>query len=395
MKPEFLIIITGIMFLLANASAKEERPKDSRFNQSSRLSRKEKADLDFELSLRLLERSRLSDIVNKLQDAGVTVTGFYHTSTWQQHWKSVITEQLRIMDGNRFRNKDNLDKMSSRTWASLLSVVNEMNLIVAGSNENFEDVKRHVKSLNLRNEDRIKFANYHTMERSRYRHANQEERKVLRAKADKEHLSEGEFSTITSLHAYCKAEVSKGKRTFIYYLHNKGGCCEKGSKTPVADWREEMNAFNIEFPSTCLRALLAGYKTCGVEYQDAHYSGNFWWADCNHVAALPGLWDPIDNAYACEYFAFNVSAHNHVRVEYAQACGYNMFHCHVNHYDTLCPREKYLPRILQLVSSDPLPPSQTSDKGVQWVSSSCKKAHEKPYIEAPSSWAGGNMWWKT
>ena len=34
-----------------------------------------------------------------------------------------------------------------------------------------------------------------------------------------------------------------------------------------------MNAFNIEFPSICLRALLKGYNTCGVENQDAHYSG--------------------------------------------------------------------------------------------------------------------------
>ena len=47
-----------------------------------------------------------------------------------------------------------------------------------------------------------------------------------------------------------------------------------------------MNAFNIEFPSICLRALLKGYNTCGVENQDAHYSGNFWWADCEHIASL-------------------------------------------------------------------------------------------------------------
>jgi len=70
--------------------------------------------------------------------------------------------------------------------------------------------------------------------------------------------------------------------TIIYnYIHNnnnsKSGCCYKdfGSKekNPRASWREEMNAFNIEFPSICLRALLEGYNTCGVENQDAHYSG--------------------------------------------------------------------------------------------------------------------------
>jgi len=67
---------------------------------------------------------------------------------------------------------------------------------------------------------------------------------------------------------------------YNYILNNnnsKSGCCYKdfGSKekNPRASWREEMNAFNIEFPSICLRALLEGYNTCGVENQDAHYSG--------------------------------------------------------------------------------------------------------------------------
>ena len=66
-------------------------------------------------------------------------------------------------------------------------------------------------------------------------------------------------------------------RLCLYDDKSKSGCCYKdfGSKekNPRASWREEMNAFNIEFPSICLRALLKGYNTCGVENQDAHYSG--------------------------------------------------------------------------------------------------------------------------
>ena len=77
-----------------------------------------------------------------------------------------------------------------------------------------------------------------------------------------------------------------------------GGCCvrksepsKEGHKRAVASWREVMNTFNIEFPSICLRAMLDGYSACGMEYQDAHYSGNFFWAHCDHVAALPRLWN--------------------------------------------------------------------------------------------------------
>ena len=37
--------------------------------------------------------------------------------------------------------------------------------------------------------------------------------------------------------------------------------------------------------------LYKGYSSCGMEYQDGHHSGNFWWASCDHIAALPVLED--------------------------------------------------------------------------------------------------------
>ncbi len=49
-----------------------------------------------------------------------------------------------------------------------------------------------------------------------------------------------------------------------------GGCCFRKTgmeHMPVASWREEMNAMTLEFPSICLRAMLKGYSTCGVENQ--------------------------------------------------------------------------------------------------------------------------------
>jgi hypothetical protein len=103
-------------------------------------------------------------------------------------------------------------------------------------------------------------------------------------------------------------EVANKRKAYIYYIHSKGGCCVRGEKKvsynvePVgktnellhfwcwyvvhsyvnnvlyiyiyvyiymyiyqfyiflytASWREGMNTFNLEFPSICLRALLAG-----------------------------------------------------------------------------------------------------------------------------------------
>ena len=105
-------------------------------------------------------------------------------------------------------------------------------------------------------------------------------------------ISEGESSTIMSLHNYCKKEVKEGRSSYVFYMHSKGGCCVRGKKKvsynvePVASWREGMNTFNVEFPSICLRALNLGYSTCGMEYQDAHYSGNFWYASYNKYKFL-------------------------------------------------------------------------------------------------------------
>lgn len=63
---------------------------------------------------------------------------------------------------------------------------------------------------------------------------------------------------------------------------------------------------------------IQGYSTCGIENQDAHYSGNFWWADCQHVAALNPPHTRFD-AWAYEFFVLKVAQHNyhHSRFRYS------------------------------------------------------------------------------
>jgi hypothetical protein len=48
-----------------------------------------------ERRLKILERRNFKEVVSALKQQGVHVKGFYHTSSWQRHWKGVIEEQLR------------------------------------------------------------------------------------------------------------------------------------------------------------------------------------------------------------------------------------------------------------------------------------------------------------
>mmetsp|Transcript_5175 Transcript_5175/g.17038 ORF Transcript_5175/g.17038 Transcript_5175/m.17038 type:complete len:333 (-) Transcript_5175:118-1116(-) len=119
-----------------------------------------------------------------------------------------------------------------------------------------------------------------------------------------------------------------------------------------------MNAFTIEFPSACIKAILEGYPLCGIQlieaqhiHGGAHYSGTYFWADCDHVARLPPLDDPYDY-WAVEFAMFNVSNHRARRWEWANKCAYNAYSCmKVNLAHGSCPRQNYLSRLFELLSS--------------------------------------------
>jgi hypothetical protein len=137
----------------------------------------------------------------------------------------------------------------------------------------------------------------------------------------------------------------------------KSGCCYKdfGSreKLPRASWREEMNAFIVEFPSICLRAIMKGYNTCGVENQDAHYSGNFWWAHCGHIASLHKPQNRFD-PWAAEFYVQRYSVDGSLARRIGYHCGYSEFNCGLNLYDYDCYRDMYRERLLKLVMGQKL-----------------------------------------
>jgi len=358
-------------------------------------------------SPRRLEKQRWQEAVRSARRQGYKIKGFYHTSSWREYWKNIIEEQLFLMDGRRPLHGDHELVFNDTSpnaplpqlawgdphWASLLSVIDELMINVVGPNvQSLEMIQSQVANLTLtpRNRAKIAFHFNKTIERmshSRMSKANQEV-----VENSPEYLSEAEVSTVTMLQDYCRAETAAGRKAFVFYVHNKGACCwprvsKARDQLAVASWRDVMNTFNLEFPSICLRALLAGYSTCGYGSQMAHYTGNFWWADCGHVAALPALWNKFD-AYAVEYFVMNVSKVGGDNY-FMENCAYEAHHCSGDHYHDPCYRNTYMNKIQSFTTHAALPPLPTATINLTTNKDWCRKAWQKgPYYKQ----RGFNEW---
>lgn len=342
-------------------------------------------DHALEYALRQYEMNNYHYALRELRMQRFKIAGFYHTSTWREHWSSVIQEQLEIMDGHR----PTLSlKEKGTKWASLLEDIEFLYLNVAGEEEDLTKVSNLVDNLALENRQKIHLNLNLTIPRSSFGSLSKEKKQELKASGI---YSEGEVSTVNALHRYCVEQHRKKIPTAVFYIHNKGGCCSKASEHPVAHWRDLMNAMVLEFPSICLRALSLGYATCGPEYQDAHYSGNFWWTTCDHVAALQPLENLFD-AYAAEFFLLRVLGDYTSHRIYGEHCGYNPYHCRVNHYDFQCPRKKYISKILEYELQEELPPNPTAsiNTTVAWMRQHCQPLRKKPFRDQPMD---GKQWW--
>ncbi|KAJ1430649.1 hypothetical protein B484DRAFT_448803 [Ochromonadaceae sp. CCMP2298] len=299
--------------------------------------------------------------VKSAQEQGFSIQGFYHTSTWQPKWASVVTDQLKLLDGFRHTpvnvgDANSSYEVSPLNWTSLLAASDGLYLNVAGpTTADLKKVQQLVNTLPLRHKDKIQFNFNTTVGRDAWGDAKRREALMKDAQ-----LSAGEHSTVQALQRYCQRKVDSGEKAIVYYFHSKSGCCHKPfnsrESNPRASWREYMNAFSLEFPSVCLRAMLAGYSTCGVENQDAHYSGNFWWADCAHVASLSPSENRFD-AWSAEFYVQKYSVDFSLARRIGYHCGYSAFNCGLNLYDFDCSREKYRDRLYKLVMGRQLAPS--------------------------------------
>eukprot|EP00668_Euglena_longa_P004922 GGOE01005776.1.p1 GENE.GGOE01005776.1~~GGOE01005776.1.p1 ORF type:complete len:449 (-),score=105.98 GGOE01005776.1:650-1867(-) len=298
----------------------------------------------------------------------VELRGYFHVSKYQPFWQEIITEQLQLLDGRRPNPELNVKRTRddtvpwdlSQRYTSLLKLSSGgLYLNVVGSDEGeLQKVKAAVDALNLTHRKKIEFDFHRGVFRDLHGAASPQERQRL--DADKG-LSCGEITTLHEMHAYCSAKVHDQKQAFVYYLHSKGGCCGRSrvlaardrqdNNDAVVSWREYMNAFNIEFPSICWRALLQGYSTCGVDNQDRHYSGNFWWANCYHVAQLPLLPHRFNYASA-EFFVLDTHTDGFLARELGRQCGYSTYGTNKNMYLYNCRRDEYRRRLFEKVMGE-------------------------------------------
>jgi hypothetical protein len=120
-----------------------------------------------------------------------------------------------------------------------------------------------------------------------------------------------------------------------------------------------MGAFNLEFPSICMRAIgKYHYSICGTEYKpmEQHFSGNFWWTDCEHLAQLPPLKIRFD-CFEAEYNNVQIDKNSYYNLAFASHCAYNAFFANSSeglNFEEL-PRERYFPKIWELVMNKELP----------------------------------------
>jgi hypothetical protein len=99
-------------------------------------------------------------------------------------------------------------------------------------------------------------------------------------------VNAGEFYTLEQIEKHAKTSITNDK---ILYLHTKG--VTTPNNQCINDWRKYMLYFNVENFEKALIELKS-YDTYGVDFVTEpakHYSGNFWWANANHIKNLPSI----------------------------------------------------------------------------------------------------------
>ena len=157
-------------------------------------------------------------------------------------------------------------------------------------------------------------------------------------------------------HEYLQRYCNGFPQSLVYYFHCKGVTHpDSPLKERIVRWRRLMEQFILTEWRDCVEALLAGNVACGVNLKGLddgmswrHFSGNFWWARCDHINRLP---PPLD--LGTPYFKQHSGMKS--RRHYAEAwildTGFaewppvrNCYESHVNHYDV----EYVLPNLTAL-----------------------------------------------
>lgn len=94
---------------------------------------------------------------------------------------------------------------------------------------------------------------------------------------------EYERPTLLHMKSSCTTDTNG---TLYYYLHTKGIQHFNTKNEPaVLKWINSMLYWNIQLWKNAVTKLQT-YETYGCNYNNIHYSGNFWWATADHVKKL-------------------------------------------------------------------------------------------------------------
>jgi hypothetical protein len=117
----------------------------------------------------------------------------------------------------------------------------------------------------------------------------------------------------------------------VLYLHTKG-VSQREDYKEVDDWIDLMLHFLLMDGN---KILLNRYDCIGCNYKQQpkpHFSGNFWWANCNYLGGLPLLSENLPvNKNDAEFHLFENNP------DY-----YCLHYSGVDHYCQRYPKEKYL-----------------------------------------------------
>ena len=372
--PVLLLVGVHILISLSSSHAQEIKTT-SEYNQTW---------MDIEEYIRRVELTAFPAAMKRMRDTGYSMRGFYHTSDSGKFWKEVISEQLMLMDGRRFsipdmagfysRNHSDIVKWDPQSYSSLLSEVDSLHLKLSTLFKKEEITFQHMidfynneLKMNITGKDKINLKFNFTIPR----HARHLDIRASETRLGSS-LTCGEMSTIMELHNYCTdLTYNQQRRGIVFYVHSKSTCCARSrshSEKPP-HWREFMNTFVLEFPSICINALMNGYSTCGVNYRryttpvpvlstpdrkpiPPHYSGNFWWAKCDHIASLPApTKEETYNAFSAEWFPLTVFPELRHRRMYGDKCAKNIHDSEVIYYDNYT-RNHYIHLVKEALNQD-------------------------------------------
>ena len=129
------------------------------------------------------------------------------------------------------------------------------------------------------------------------------------------------------------------------YLHTKG-LRYNGQNDCINDWIDLMLYYLVNNYDTCINVLNI-YDACGVNFSlipQAHFSGNFWWANSFHIKKLPLLqnydWYHEPEMWLCNVKGTYVNLHqsnvNHHITRYPSSLyeGMAIVDCQAIHIDT-------------------------------------------------------------